>query len=216
MPENIEIGQLPFRSAPELTENIIVEKLESPDPTGRTSLSEIKKTFAGKIEKDNDGFASGGAVYEKITNLEKELTDLSLADISNMDNIPAFTHTAISDLFRIDIKEFTRLQYNCCSVTCDTTDFPSDLTDIDRYAYVFTNRNETNGIQILIGAVSGFQYTRRLNNGKLTPWTATQGDTIYFATFDIIPATGMLQMHTDPGYSGANFNIENGNLTVTI
>lgn len=45
-----------------------------------------------------------------------------------------------------------------------------------------------------------------------------KGDTgnVYFATFEVIPSTGILYMYTDPGYSGANFSLNNAYLEVTI
>lgn len=43
-----------------------------------------------------------------------------------------------------------------------------------------------------------------------------RGDVMY-ATFDVDPATGELSMYTDPGYAGANFEVdENGFLSVII
>lgn len=122
----------------------------------------------------------------------------------------------MSDLMLMPLEQFIEKQCGCFLVPSSLADFPGELKETDSQAYLLTQRNTSDGVQILIGAQTGFQYTRRLNNGILTGWNVVQGSTIYFATFDINTTTGMLEMHTDPGYSGANFNIENGNLTVTI
>lgn len=148
---------------------------------------------------------------QTVKNIDDKITTLA-ADLNNVKN----WEQNIDKLLTIPLHEFISLRYDCCKTPVSVPDFPKDLFDSDTSAFVFTNRNETDGVQILIGAVSGHQYTRRLIGGALTEWTPTQGDTFYFATFDINTATGMLEMHTDPGYSGAKFNIENGNLTVTI
>lgn len=133
----------------------------------------------------------------------------------NLNNVKVWKQS-ISELFTIKLADFIALQYDCCLVPNTVADFPADLKKIDTRAYVFTNRDASNGIQQLVGATSGYHFSRRWNGGQLTEWTPVQGNTIYYATFDVDPFTGELTMHTDPGYSGANFHLENGELIVTI
>lgn len=199
------IEKLPFRQHLEFQDNIIVESLEDPSiPTSRTTIEEVKKIFTGKITEKNDGFISGKNIHEQLEILK------------SADNNVCVWKQTMADLFTITLSDFIQLQYDCCLVPSSVSDFPADLREEDNNAYLFTNRNASDGVQILIGAQSGYQYTRRLNNGVLTEWDVVQGSTIYYAVFDIDLSTGELSMHTDPGYSGANFTIEDGNLIVTI
>lgn len=125
-------------------------------------------------------------------------------------------NSAMSELLTMPEDRFIEQQCGCFLVPSTVSDFPEDLKESDTQAFVITNRGDDDGVQILIGAQSGFQYTRRMINGVLMGWTVVQGDTIYYATFDVNPFTGELFMHTDPGYTGANFHVENGELFVTI
>lgn len=133
----------------------------------------------------------------------------------NLNNVKSWKQS-LSELFTIPLADFIALQYDCCLVPNSVADFPADLTGTDAKAYVFTNRDATNGIQQLIGASSGFHFSRRLNDGQLSDWTPVQGNTTYYATFEVNPFTGQLIMYTDPGYNGANFSLKDGKLIVTI
>lgn len=144
-----------------------------------------------------------------------DIDNLAARLTASLNNVVGWDR-AMSVLFTLPLDEFINIKYDCCLVPSSVSDFPADLREEDNNAYLFTNRNASDGVQILIGAQSGYQYTRRLNNGVLTEWDVVQGSTIYYAVFDIDLSTGELSMHTDPGYSGANFTIENGNLIVTI
>lgn len=181
----------------------------------RTSVQDIKDMFTGGIEAADEGFVKGGDVYEKISGLESALNELGLEGISNLDTVLDWGRL-ISDLFRTDLPGFNNLSYSCVRVAAYVDDFPAELREYDDAAYVATQRNGVNGVQTLVGARSGYQYTRRLNNCVLTGWTTVQGNGIYYATFEIVPATGELVMNTEPGYFGADFAIENGNLVVII
>lgn len=172
-------------------------------------MSNQKKDIAD-LKLAQHGYGEG-IQPQTVKNIDDKITGLA-ADINN---IKAWEQS-ISGLLTIPLDEFINLRYDCCKVASYLSDFPEDLLESDSFAFIFTNRSENYGIQILIGANSGFQYTRRFINGVLSDWTPTQGDTIYFATFDIVTTTGMLEMHTDPGYSGADFSIEGDNLIVTI
>ena len=152
-----------------------------------------------------------GTLPKSLQQVEKMIEKVT----NNLNNVKIWKQS-LSELFTIPLADFIALQYDCCLVPNSVADFPADLTETDAKAYVFTNRDATNGIQQLIGASSGFHFSRRLNDGQLTNWTPVQGDTIYYATFDVDPFTGELFMHTDPGYTGANFHVENGELFVTI
>lgn len=124
--------------------------------------------------------------------------------------------SAMSELMTMPEERFIEQQCGCFLVLSTVPDFPEDLKVSDSQAFVITKRGFDDGVQIIVGAESGYQYTRRMIDGVLTRWTMVQGDTIYYATFDVDPFTGELTMHTDPGYSGANFHLENGELFVTI
>lgn len=123
---------------------------------------------------------------------------------------------ALSELLTMELTAFTALGYRCVQVSSLVTDFPEELQGIDTEAFVFTSRSDNEGLQILIGSQSGYTATRCMQAGNTGKWTFRNGSGVYYATFDIDPCTGELLMHTDPGYSGADFSLENGNITVTI
>lgn len=164
---------------------------------------------------ENLGYARHGYPGETSPKTVKEIEGRIERVASNLNNVKDWQQP-MALLLRMSLEEFVSLQYDCCLVASDLEDFPEDLKETDNMAYLFTNRNDTFGVQELIGASSGLHFSRRMNDNALTGWTAVQGDAIYYATFAINIATGMLEMSANPGYSGANFNIDNGNLIVTI
>lgn len=201
--ETISIEKLPLRDKLELNDNIIVESLENPSiPTSRTTLEEVKKIFTGEITEDNENFVKGQDVHQQLETLK-----------AAANNICSWNKN-LSELCTMPLEVFIQLQYDCCLVQSTIPDFPTDLKDIDTTAYVFTNRDEKNAVQILVGATSGIIATRRMNKTILTEWTYSNSKGISYATFSI--KGRQLIMHTDPGYTGANFSIKNRNLIVTI
>ena len=119
--------------------------------------------------------------------------------------------SAMSELLTMPEDRFVEQQCGCFLVPSSISAFAEDLKESDTQAFVITNRGDDDGVQILIGAQSGFQYTRRMIDGVLMGWTVVQGDTIYNATFDVNLFTGELFMHTDPGYPGPTFMLRTEN-----
>lgn len=203
--EKISIEKLPIRENPELNDNIIVESLENPSvPTSRTTLEEVKRIFTGEIDGDNENFVKGKDIHQQLETLK-----------AAANNISPWTKS-LAHLCTITLVEFVNLQCDCCLVQSSVLDFPADLIESDTEAYVFTNRSEKNAVQILVGAMTGIIATRRMNNSILSEWNYSNSKGISYATFELDPKTGHLIMHTDPGYSGANFSLNNGFLVVTI
>lgn len=199
----IPIEELPLRENPELKDNIMVESLDNPDvPTSRSPISEIKRLFTGIITQESDGFPEGHEIYEQFEALK-----------AAANNICSWNRE-ISELCTMELNEFIQLKYDCCLILSSVPDFPADLKESDASAYVFTNRNKNNAVQILIGATTGVIATRRMNNSLFTEWTYSNSKGISYATFSV--RDRHLIMHTDPGYSGANFSIKNHHLIVTI
>lgn len=161
------------------------------------------------------GYAEHGYPAGTTPKSLQEVETMVIQVAGNLNNVKIWQQS-LSELFTIPLADFIDLQYDCCLVPNTVADFPADLKEVDTRAYVFTNRNATDGIQQLVGASSGHHFSRRMNGGQLTGWTPVQGNTIYYATFDVNPFTGKLTMHTDPGYSGANFSLKDGKLIVTI
>lgn len=161
------------------------------------------------------GYAKHGYPADVIPKTLLEIEDAVNHLKVNMNGVILW-NCPISDLLTISIDEFIALQCNCCLVRSGLSDFPNDITDTDKSAYVFTSRSENNGIQELIGVQSGCHFSRCLEHGTLTDWIPVQGDTIYFATFDIDDETGELVMLTKPGYAGADFSIVDDDLIVTV
>lgn len=176
----------------------------------------LKETDAFLIG-DTEDLTKGKPEYSSLPDLMDFLSShLGMANISNLDNIPDYKGS-ISRLFSTSIESENRLNYGCVRVSAkDNMDFPADLLDTDEYAYLFTNRNRNNGIQIMIGDSSGNIITRRKTGFAVTGWNSPFRNGVSYATFDIDLATGELVMFTDIGYSGANFSIENGELIITI
>lgn len=203
--EKISIEQLPNRENLEFNDNIIVESLENPAvPTSRTNLKEVKKLFTGQISEGNAGLIEGKEIHRQLEILK-----------AAANNICPWGKN-LSELCTMPLADFIKLQYDCCLVQSIIPDFPADLKENDKSAYLFTNREAKNAVQILVGANSGIIATRRMNNSILSEWNYSNSKGISYATFDVNPSTGELIMHTDPGYSGANFSIKKGHLVVTI
>lgn len=201
--ETISIEKLPLRESLEINDNILVESLENPSvPTSRTTLEEVKKLFSGEISERNENFVKGKDIHQQL-----EALKAATNNISSWKN-------GLSELCTMPLAEFIKLQFDCCLVQSTIPDFPADLQGSDTTAYVFTNRDEKNAVQILVGATSGIIATRRMNHSILTEWTYSNSKGISYATFSV--KGRQLIMHTDPGYSGANFSIKNRNLIVTI
>lgn len=201
--ETISIEKLPIREKLEIKDNIIVESLENPSvPTSRTTFEEVKKIFTGEITRDNENFVKGQDVHHQLETLK-----------AAANNICPWKKS-LSELCTMPLAEFINLQYDCCLVQSTAPDFPADLQESDTAAYVFTNRDEKNAVQILVGATSGIIATRRMNKTILTAWAYSNSKGISYATFSV--RNRHLIMHTDPGYSGANFSIKNHHLIVTI
>lgn len=158
------------------------------------TLKEIEKLIADAVTSTDESIRTLKAVLNNVVNYSQP----------------------ISTLLTIPLSEFIELKYDCCLVPSFVKDYPADLKADDSNAYVFTNRNAENGVQILIGAKSGIIATRRMNNSALTEWQYSNNKGISYATFSINPQTRHLIMHTEPGYSGANFSLKNGHLIVTI
>lgn len=161
------------------------------------------------------GFAKHGYPAGTSPKSLQEVEQMIVQVTGNLNNVKSWKQS-LSELFTIPLADFIGLQYDCCLVPASVADFPADLKETDATAYVFTNRDATNGIQRLIGASSGFHFSRRMNEGQLTDWTPVQGNTIYYATFEVNPFTGKLLMYTAPGYNGPNFSLKDGKLIVTI
>lgn len=201
--ETISIEKLPPRENLQINDNIIVESLENPSvPTSRTPLEEVKKLFSGEISEGNENFVRGKDIHQQLEALKAAANNICPWNDS------------LSELCTMPLAGFVKLQYDCCLVQSTLPDFPADLQGSDTSAYVFTNRDEKNAVQILVGASSGIMATRRMNNNILTEWTYSNSKGISYATFSV--RGRQLIMHTDPGYSGANFSIKNRNLIVTI
>lgn len=165
--DTIRIKELPYEE-PEPADNIIIENLEDPESrTSRTRLDSIKRRFTGKLNKDSDGFATGKDVHDAL----QEIT-------GSLNNISAWNQR-MSDLFTIPLRDFIDLKYDCCLVSSLVPDYPETLKHTGEDAYLFTNRNARHGVQLLIGASTGFLLTRRLNNGIITSWTAPQGKVFF-------------------------------------
>lgn len=158
------------------------------------------------------GYAQHGYMVDETPHTLKEVEQIIRSLDLNVNSIKIWERP-ISDLLTMRLSEFIELQCACFLVSSSVTDFPKDL---DESAYVFIKRGENNGILELVGSKTGYHYSRRLNKGQLSVWTPVQGNVTYYATFGINPQTGKLVMHTEPGYSGANFGIKEGNLIVTI
>lgn len=161
------------------------------------------------------GYARSGGSGKTLADIDRELQNLDMENISNANDVPVWERT-ISDLFRIDLGQFNTLRYSCCKVSAQLSDFPADLKETDSIAYVFTHRNSQEGIQILVGAQSGIMLTRRKNEGKLTEWTyGGAGGISGHIVFEIDPSTGFLSVTTQPGYM-VQFSIENGYLVANF
>lgn len=76
MPNNIEISELPYKSIPEANDNIIIENLNTPEPTSRTSLDQVKESFAGNIAENDEGFVKGNDVHKKVKAVTEDLHDI--------------------------------------------------------------------------------------------------------------------------------------------
>lgn len=199
----IPIEQLPLRENPDFKDNIMIENLDNPAiPTSRTPISEVKRLFTGIITQESDGFPEGKEIHGQFETLK-----------AAANNICPWNKN-ISGLCTMELNEFIQLKYDCCLIQSSVPDFPADLKESDASAYVFTNRDKKNAVQILIGAETGIIATRRMNNSLFTEWTYSNNKGISYATFSV--RDRHLIMHTDPGYSGANFSIRNHHLIVTI
>lgn len=205
-PEGME-----YRQALKITDAIMLSDTENPDKgqPEYTYLEDIRTWLTYKAKENENGFLTG----LDLKKINTALSQLSLGDISNTNSAYDFTGT-LTDLFIVE--KYDSLIYNCLRVNVWTEDCPPELRDTDKYCYVFTNRNSNNGIQVVIGETSGYQFSRSKLGETISPWNSIRGDEIYYATFDVNTETGELEMHTNPGYTGADFSIESDNLIVTI